>query len=49
MQGYGGYWWASSQNDASVAWSRYLYYGDAQVYRYDLNKPHGFAVRCLQD
>ena len=44
-----GYWWSSSQYDASNAWSRYLYYNYGIVYRYGSNKDYGFSVRCLRD
>ncbi len=47
--GGGGVWWSSSQNDASNAWFRSLYYDNASVNRDYLNKSYGFSVRCLKD
>jgi uncharacterized protein (TIGR02145 family) len=44
-----GYWWSSSELDASDAWSRSLYYDRAQVSRYYYGKSRGFSVRCLKD
>jgi uncharacterized protein (TIGR02145 family) len=45
---YYGYWWSSSQFDASNAWSRYLYYRYAYVRRYYLDKSSGFSVRFMR-
>lgn len=44
-----GYWWSSSQYDASSAWRRYLYNNSAQVTRNFNSKSGGFSVRCLKD
>ena len=46
---YNGYWWSSSQYDSSLAWLRYLYYLNANVYWSPNNKAYGFSVRCLKD
>ncbi len=46
---YYGYWWSSSEYDASYAWGRYLYYSSADVLRYFYDKSSGFSVRCLKD
>jgi uncharacterized protein (TIGR02145 family) len=46
---YLAYFWSSSQNDATYAWHRYLYYSNESVYRNYFNKAHGFSCRCLQD
>ncbi len=44
-----GFWWSSTENDATVAWYRYLYYNWSDVYN-DLSvKSGGFSVRCLRD
>ncbi len=48
-QGYYGYWWSSSEGDASDAWYRYLRCDYARVYRGNYSKSYGFAVRCLKD
>ena len=47
--GNNGYWWSSTENDASSAWYRYLHYDDARVYRNNYGKRGGFSVRCLRD
>ncbi len=44
-----GYWWSSTKNVGSDAWSRRLNYGDADVYRNGYDKRVGFSVRCLRD
>jgi len=44
-----GFWWSSTENDTSYAWSRYLYYFDVNVNRFDNDKGRGFSVRCLRD
>ncbi len=47
--GYDGYWWSSTEYDGSYAWSRYLYYNYANVFRTNFDKSDGFSVRCLRD
>jgi uncharacterized protein (TIGR02145 family) len=47
--GYSGNWWSSTEDDASNAWSRYLYYYVGDVYRTNDPKGDGFSVRCLRD
>jgi len=47
--GYLGCWWSGTEGDGSYAWSRYLDYCNADVYRYSANKRYGFSVRCLRD
>ena len=42
------YFWSSSEDGAN-AWSRFLYYGSAQVHQYTDDKPNGLSVRCLRD
>ncbi|MDR0981818.1 MAG: PEGA domain-containing protein [Culturomica sp.] len=42
-----GYWWSSSENSSSDAWTRHLNYPEARVYRSNFNKSYGFSVRCL--
>jgi uncharacterized protein (TIGR02145 family) len=48
-----GYWWSSTENYASYAWSRTLYYNYAGIYRYNNgyynNKVNGFSVRSIKD
>jgi len=47
--GYHGYFWSSTELDASYAWLRLLFYANYDVYRYYYYKTYGFSVRCLQD
>ena len=47
--GDGGDWWSSTENSASYAWYRYLYYSSTYVGRYYDGKGTGFSVRCLRD
>ena len=44
-----GYWWSSSEEVPTFAWSRNLYYNNGNIVRYDFNKRNGFSVRCLRD
>ena len=44
-----GYFWSSSQNAASLAWSRYLNLSYAQVSRLPNDKAYGVSVRCLKN
>jgi len=44
-----GYWWSSTEDYTSVAWYRYLHYGNGDIYRYYDYKQFGFSVRCLRD
>ena len=47
--GSNGYFWSSSQYDASSAWKRNLNLTNAQVGRYGNDKTYGFSVRCLKN
>jgi uncharacterized protein (TIGR02145 family) len=49
--GIGGlaYWWSSSEDDATYAWTRHLYYGFSKVLRLSSYKESGFSVRCVRD
>jgi len=44
-----GYFWSSTQNDATYAWGRSLFYYNDNAYRYFTNETYGFSVRCLRD
>jgi uncharacterized protein (TIGR02145 family) len=44
-----GYWWSSAENFSAVAWYRYLYYGNSNVYIVNDDKRLGFSVRCIRD
>jgi uncharacterized protein (TIGR02145 family) len=41
--------WSSTENNIVTAWSRYLYYDDSEVIRFDYDKQYGFSVRCIRD
>ena len=47
--GYEGYWWSSTENSKSSAWSRYMGYYHSEVYSKNDNKRIGCSVRCLKD
>jgi uncharacterized protein (TIGR02145 family) len=47
--GKNGYWWSSSEYLTRVAWYRYLYYNNGNVYAFDYSEESGFSVRCLKD
>ena len=44
-----GYWWSSSEGDASYAWVRYLDVNNGNAGRNVYSKLNGFSVRCLRD
>ena len=44
-----GFWWSSSENDATVAWTRYLNHSFGIAVRNGYGKGNGFSVRCLRD
>ncbi len=44
-----GYWWSSSEDNPTDAWTRYLNSNNGAANRGDYNKPNGFSVRCLRD
>jgi len=46
-----GYWWSSSEADATGAWHRYLRYNSEEINLYDYcyHKAYGFSVRCIKD
>jgi len=44
-----GYWWSSTEFDATDAWSRYLGFYGGLLGRYSATKQIGFSVRCLRD
>lgn len=48
--GYGGYWWTSTEKNAEAAWIRSLWYDHSAVALSDNNnKMGGRSVRCLKD
>jgi uncharacterized protein (TIGR02145 family) len=44
-----GYWWSATENGASYAWYRSLFYGNDFFYRYYYLKSCGFSVRLVRD
>lgn len=44
-----GFWWSSTEKDASNAWYRYLGYNFAELARTNDPKQAGFSVRCVKD
>jgi len=44
-----GYWWSSTQDLSTSAWSRYLGNDISNSGRYDWSKTLGFSVRCLKN
>jgi len=44
-----GNWWSATEDSASNAWSRDVYYDDGGVSRIDYDKELGFSVRCVRD
>lgn len=47
--GYYGYWWSSTEGEASKAWSRWIHYNLSYVSKIYGLKERGFSVRCLRD
>ena len=47
--GVSGYWWSTSEFDATSAWYRSLYGDISSVRRFSFNKRNGFSVRCIRD
>jgi uncharacterized protein (TIGR02145 family) len=49
QQSVSGYWWSTTEDDASIAWLRNLYYDLEYLFRRDGVKEFGFSVRLLRD
>ena len=47
--GNGGYWWSSTEGNASKAWCRYLSSSSSEVISSNNWKGFGFSVRCIRD
>lgn len=43
------YFWSATENDASYAYFRHLYYGDAEIHMRTNFKTLAFSVRCVKD
>jgi uncharacterized protein (TIGR02145 family) len=46
---YFGLWWSATEDDATNAWGRSLFYGYSFVKRNYYRKKYGFSVRCVKD
>jgi uncharacterized protein (TIGR02145 family) len=44
-----GYFWSSTQNDGTTAWSRVLISSAVTVFKFNMNKSYGYSVRCIKD
>jgi hypothetical protein len=44
-----GYWWSTTEFDASNARFRYMHSYDSDVSTHWYNKTNGFSLRCAQD
>jgi uncharacterized protein (TIGR02145 family) len=44
-----GYWWSATEDDASLAWHRYMDWYRSDVSRHWDDKTVQFSLRCLQD
>ena len=47
--GSNGYWWSSTETNATNAWYRFLFYLNGSINRSFNDKKSGFSVRCLRD
>lgn len=43
------YWWSSSEDSYTNAWSRYMIYNFSGTLRYSDHKECGYSVRCVRD
>jgi uncharacterized protein (TIGR02145 family) len=41
--------WTNTEYDVISAWSRSLNLSNSQIVRLNINKGHGFSVRCIKD
>ncbi len=47
--GYLGFWWSATEDGASNAWYRYMYFNSSSInINYDI-KETGYSVRCVRD
>jgi uncharacterized protein (TIGR02145 family) len=44
-----GYWWTTTQVDATTAWAHGVSYNLTGISRNSWNKGYGFSVRCIKD
>jgi uncharacterized protein (TIGR02145 family) len=43
------YYWTTTENTSSIAWTRYLGFSNPYLSTYNYSKAYGFSVRCLQN
>lgn len=48
-QGSHSYFWSATQYSSGTSWSRYLFYSNGALDRYNVDQSYGFSVRCLKD
>ncbi len=44
-----GNWWSSTASSSSIAYYRYIYYGNSAVTRSFINQKYGLSVRCIKN
>jgi uncharacterized protein (TIGR02145 family) len=44
-----GYWWSATEQNATSAWSYYMYNNTTILETYNYSKGAGFSVRCVRD
>jgi uncharacterized protein (TIGR02145 family) len=47
--GHHGFWWSATENYATNAWYRFMFYNYSNVVRLYGSKELGFSVRCVRD
>jgi uncharacterized protein (TIGR02145 family) len=47
--GQDAWWWCATEDTPTRSWTRFLYYGGAQVDRASFSKRYGCSVRCVRD
>jgi uncharacterized protein (TIGR02145 family) len=43
------HFWSSSESSTTLAFNRFLFFNDSNIYRYNDDKSLGFSARCTQD
>lgn len=47
--GLNGFWWSVTELGTYTAWSRSMYYDNADIKRYSIDKKEGLSVCCIKD
>ena len=47
--GSGAHFWCATEYDGNLAWRRYIFYADGDIWRDIQYKRYGFSVRCIKD